>query len=107
MNILLAFEPTDVKQLGKSAFGAVLVNDSNYFLDFTLLRRGDDERGWTLVYSGNVAPNELIDLVTLRHEILPGYEKIAFQCIAYKKDKTFTLQAPRQHQPQARLDKIP
>lgn len=94
MNILLAFEPTDVKQLGKSAFGAVLVNDSNYFLDFTLLRRGDDERGWTLVYSGNVAPNELIDLVTLRHEILPGYEKIAFQCIAYKKDKTFTLQAP-------------
>ncbi len=94
MNIVLAFEPSDVKQLDKSKFAAVLVNDSNYFLDFTFLRRSAEERGWTLVYTGAVAPNELIDLASLTHEILPQYERIAFQCVAYKKDKLFTLQAP-------------
>lgn len=94
MNIVLAFEPGNVKQLDKSKFAAVLVNDSNYFLDFTFLRRSAEERGWTLVFTGTVAPNELIDLASLTHEILPDYEKVAFQCVAYKKDKTFTLQAP-------------
>lgn len=94
LNITLAFEPTDVRQLDKSSFGAVLVNDSNYFLDFTFLRRSDGERGWTVAFTGTVAPNELIDLVALRHEDLPAYEKVALQCVAYKKDRPFTLQAP-------------
>lgn len=94
LNIALAFEPTDVRQLDKSSFGAVLVNDSNYFLDFTFLRRSDGERGWTVVFTGTVAPNELIDLMALRHEDLPAYEKVALQCVAYKKDRPFTLQAP-------------
>ncbi len=94
LNIVLAFEPSDVKQLDKSQFAAVLVNDSNYFLDFAFLRRSAEERGWTVVFNGTVAPNELIDLASLRHENLPDYEKVAFQCIAYKKDKPFTLQAP-------------
>lgn len=94
MNIMLAFEPSDVKHLDKSKFAAVLVNDSNFFLNFTFLRRSAEERGWSLVYGGTVAPNELIDLASLTHENLPGYEKVAFQCVAYKKDKVFTLQAP-------------
>lgn len=41
-----------------------------------------------------MAPNEYCDLDVLTHETLPQYEKIAFQCVAFKKDKTFTLQAP-------------
>ncbi len=94
LNIVLAFEPSDVKHLDKSRFAAVLVNDSNYFLSFSFLRRGAEERGWTMVFSGTVAPNELIDLASLTHETLSGYEKVAFQCVAFKKDKLFTLQAP-------------
>lgn len=94
LNLVLAFEPSDVKHLDKSTFAAVLVNDSNYFLRFSFLRRSAEERGWTLVYDGDVAPNELIDLASLQHDTLPSFEKIAFQCIAYKKDKIFTLQAP-------------
>ena len=94
LNIVLAFEPTDVKNLDKAQFAAVLVNDSNYYLDFTFLRRSELERGWTVEFTGTVAPNELIDLASLRHENLPDYEKVAFQCIAYKKEKPFTLQAP-------------
>lgn len=93
-NIVLAFEPSDVRQLDKSRFAAVLVNDSNYHLDFTFLRRGADDRGWTLVFQGTVAPNELIDLASLTHQDLVGYERVAIQAIAYKKEKTFTLQPP-------------
>ncbi|MDE7108718.1 MAG: DUF2027 domain-containing protein, partial [Muribaculaceae bacterium] len=94
LNITLAFEPSNVKSLDKSEFTAVLVNDSNYWLDFTLLRRSEEERGWTVVNGGTVEPNELLDLVTLTHATLPDYERVAFQCVAYKKDKTFTLQPP-------------
>lgn len=94
LNLVLAFEPSDVKHLDKSEFTAVLVNDSNYFISFSLMRRSEQERGWTAVYNGIVEPNELLNLAALRHENLPDYEKIAFQCIAYKKDKPFTLQSP-------------
>ncbi len=94
LNIVLAFEPGDVKHLDKSSFGAVLVNDSNYYLDYLLLRRAAEERGWSLVAQGTVLPNEMADLATLTHEDLPLYERIAFQCLAYKKEKAFTLQAP-------------
>lgn len=94
MNIVLAFEPSDVKHLDKSTFAAILVNDSNYYLDFTFLRRSEEERGWTLVKRGTVLPNEMADLANLTHETLSQYEKITFQCIAYKKDKAFVLQAP-------------
>ncbi|MDE6772466.1 MAG: DUF2027 domain-containing protein [Muribaculaceae bacterium] len=94
LNIALAFEPSDVKHLDKASFSAVLVNDSNYYLDFSFMRRGAEERGWTVVYAGNVAPNELIDIASLTHAVLPEFERVAFQCVAYKKDKPFTLQAP-------------
>lgn len=94
MNIALAFEPSDVKHLDKSRFSAILVNDSNYFLNFVFLRRGSEERGWNVVYQGEVAPNEYCDLAVLTHETLPQYEKVGFQCVAFKKDKPYTLQAP-------------
>ena len=94
LNISLAFEPTNLKKLDVSAFNAVLVNDSNYYLDFSFLRRADGERGWSLVFTGTVAPNELIDLARLTHEDLPEYDRISLQCIAYKKDKAFTMQPP-------------
>lgn len=93
-NIALAFEPADVRQLDKTRFAAVLVNDSNYWLDFTFLRRADGDRGWTIVFRGTVAPNELIDLASLTHADLPGYDRVALQCVFYKKDKEFTLQPP-------------
>ncbi|MDE6793086.1 MAG: DUF2027 domain-containing protein [Muribaculaceae bacterium] len=94
LNITLAFEPSDVKNLDKSRFTAVIVNDSNYQLEFTFLRRSSEERGWTLVNGGTVPPNELLDLAVLTQEEISKYERIVFQCIALKKEKSFTLQAP-------------
>lgn len=94
LSVAIAFEPSDIKNLGKSRFTLVIVNDSNYHLDFTLLRRADGERGWSLVYSSSVPPNELVDAAVLTHEDLPQYDRIAFQALAYKKDEAYSLQPP-------------
>lgn len=94
LNIALAFEPTAIRTLDSSNFNAVLVNDSNYWLTFSFMRRSAEQRGWQTVYAGEAAPNELIDLAVLRHGELNDYEKIGLQYIAYKKDKDFELKTP-------------
>lgn len=94
LNIAIAFEPTSIRSLDNSDFNTVLVNDSNFFLHFTFLRRGSEERGWHTVYAGDVAPNEVIDLAVVKRAELNDYEKIALQYIAYKKEKEFEMKAP-------------
>ena len=94
LNLTLAFEPADAKRLSATAFNAVLVNDSNYRLTFTFLRRAAEERGWSVVYSGEVEPQELIDLAQYTHETLGSIERVALQAVAYKNGKPFTLKAP-------------
>lgn len=94
INLSLAFEPSDVGHLSASRFAAVLVNDSNYFLNFAFSTRGDSDKGWNLVYQGTVAPNELIDLADYAPADLPFIERVALQAVAYKKDKPFELQNP-------------
>ena len=93
-SILLAFEPENVKKLASTRFSGVLVNDSNYFIDFTFLKRSVEDRGWELVYRGTVNPNELIDIVVLTHEELPDYGKVALQGVAYKEGKVFAMIPP-------------
>ena len=93
-NIVLAFEPENIKKLANTRFTGVLVNDSNYYLDFTFMKRSTEDRGWELVYNGTVNPNELIDLVILTHEELPDYGRVVLQAIAYKKDKIFSMIPP-------------
>lgn len=94
LNIALAFEPTAIKTLGNSDFNAVLVNDSNYYLFFCFLRRSADDRGWTAVSSGELAPNELTDVGVLRAGELNDFDKIAIQYAAFKKDRQFEMKAP-------------
>lgn len=92
--LILAFEPENLKRLSDTRFTGVLVNDSNYYIDFTFLKRSSSDRGWELVFKGTVNPNELIDLVVLVHTDLPEYGKVAVQGVAYKKDKVFSLMPP-------------
>ncbi len=94
MNIVLAFEPSDVRNLSTSRFSAVLVNDSNYFLSFIFLGRTDGAHGWKVIYQGEVAPNELIDLASYTHESLGEIERVAIQAVAFKRDKEFSLKQP-------------
>lgn len=94
LNIAVAFEPTAIRTLNESDFNLVLVNDSNYFLYFTFMRRSAEDRSWHTVYAGDVAPNEVIDLAVVKREELNDYEKIGLQYIAFKKDKEFEMKAP-------------
>ena len=95
LSLSLAFEPSNIKQLNDSSFAAVLVNDSNYFLSFSFIKRNASDRGWETVYFGEVEPNMVVDLANFRHEDLPGLSRLVLQAIAYKKDlKTFELKEP-------------
>lgn len=89
LSLALVFEPSDIKRLSTSKFNAVLVNDSNYTLTFAFMRRAYDERGWTLVFAGEAAPNECMDLATLSHETLGQFERIAIQAFASRTDAPF------------------
>lgn len=93
LNILLAFEPADDRRILECDLNAVLVNDSNYFLQFILLRR-DPAEGWTTIFQGEAGPNELVDLAIIPRSELPAYERVVFQAIAYKKDKPFEVKTP-------------
>lgn len=93
MTVVLAFEPKDVKKLSETSIKAFLVNDSNYFLDYQLLCR-DGDAGWTAVSHGSAAPNELVDLGSYTQESVKALERIVFQAIAYKKDKSFEFKPP-------------
>lgn len=93
-SVSLVFEPQDIKRLSQTGFAAVLVNDSNYWFDFSFLRRADDNKGWVQVYHGTINPNELIDLAVVNRESLPGFERVALQGFFYKTDKEFSLFQP-------------
>ena len=93
LTVVLAFEPRDVKQLSTTVISACLVNDSNYFLDYQLLRR-DGEAGWSIVGNGVAAPNELVDLAQYTQQSIQDLERVVFQAIAYKKDKPFEIKMP-------------
>lgn len=94
LNIALAFEPLNIREISRSAFNLVLVNDSNFTLSFVVLRAAEQDKNWTLVYAGTAEPNELTDLAQPEHDDLPGFYRLAVQYVAYKPDKPFTLKAP-------------
>lgn len=93
LNIMLAYEPRDIKQLSTTEIDIYLVNDSNYYLSFTYLtadRTGD----WNVAYSGIVEPNIQIFLGELVRESLSKLGRVAIQAVPYKLDKEFELKAP-------------
>lgn len=94
MTLVLAFEPDDVKKLSTTGITAVLVNDSNYFLDYVLLRRGAETSQWEVEHRGTAAPNELVDLGRYTQESVKMLERIVVQGIATKRDKPFDAKSP-------------
>ncbi|MDE7179867.1 MAG: DUF2027 domain-containing protein [Muribaculaceae bacterium] len=93
MTVVLAFEPDNIKDLSKTGFNAVIVNDSNYFLDYQLLCR-DGDAGWATAGRGVAAPNEIVDIARYTHADITQLERVVFQAIAYKKDKSFEIKMP-------------
>lgn len=94
LNILLAFEPANVKELSKTKINVALINDSNYYLYYTVLVRDFDAMGWKQLASGETAPNEIIDIAEYTQENISEIERVVFQAMAYKKGKPFQVKYP-------------
>lgn len=93
LNIVLAYEPVEIKHLNTTTYDTYLVNDSNYYLYFTYLTRADKE-GWTTRYAGIIEPNTQLLLCEVTHQDLPSMDRVAIQYVAFKRDKEFSLKAP-------------
>ena len=94
LNVVLAYAAMEIKHLSTTSYEAYLVNDSNYFLYFTSLSRADDEEGWTTRYAGIVEPNMQVFLEELTRDQVARLDRIAFQYVAFKRDKPFKLKSP-------------
>lgn len=94
LNVVLAYEPRELKHLNTTEFDAYLVNDSNYYLYFTYLTRSDAASGWITRYAGIVEPNIQLWLGEVLRADIPAMERVAVQIIAFKRDKEFTLKSP-------------
>ncbi len=93
LNVVLAYEPAEIKHLNTTTYDAYLVNDSNYFLYFTYLTRANGAQ-WITRYAGIVEPNIQVHLGEVKREDLTEMDRVAVQYIAFKRDKEFKLKAP-------------
>ncbi len=94
MTLMLTFEPKNIKDLERTDITMSLVNDSNYFLFYLVLRRDDASHSWVTVARGEAAPNEYVDLCKHTLQTIVELERLVFQAIAYKKDKPFFVKTP-------------
>lgn len=94
LNVVLAYEPAEIKHLNTTTFDTYLVNDSNYYLYFTYMTRADEDNGWTTRYAGVVEPNIQVFLGEIKGSDLPAMDRIAVQLIAFKNDREFKLKSP-------------
>lgn len=94
LNIILAFEPREIKHLNTTTFYTSLVNDSNYFLYIAYMTRNDQDTDWTTRFHGIVEPNFIVELEEVGHKDLGNMTHVAVQYIAFKQDKGFALKNP-------------
>ena len=94
LNVVLAYEPRQLKHLNTTTFFSTLVNDSNYFIDYVYMTRGDDDREWRMRACGTVEPNMQESLDEFGHDDLNAMTRVAVQLMAYKKDRPFALKNP-------------
>ncbi len=94
LNIVLAYEAEEIKHLNTTAYNAYIVNDSNYYLYFSYMARGNDDGEWHTRFAGIVEPNIQVLLEEFTHADLIDMDRVAVQYIAYKEGKGFKLKNP-------------
>lgn len=83
----LAFVPMDRQNFSTTRFEVYLVNDSNYYIQFSyLVAEGSN---WTLRQTGEVEPNTKLFLEEIGREQLNTMEHLAIQVLFYKRQKPF------------------
>ena len=92
LSAYLAFVPMNVKELMQTRFESYLVNDSNYYLRYTLLSA--EGTAYSVRATGEVEPNTKAFIEEFGREDLQGLEHLCIQMLAYKRDKHFLLKPP-------------
>ena len=94
LNIVLAYEPRELKHLNTTTYDVYLVNDSNYYLYFVYMTKSDDAAEWVTRYHDVVEPNIQVHIEEFEHALLTQMDKVAVQYVAFKQDKGFKLKNP-------------
>lgn len=95
LNVVLAYEPKEIKHLNTTSYYAYLVNDSNYYLYVSYMSRGDNANGmWRTRFHGIVEPNIQVLLEEFASDALIDMSHVAVQYVAFKDGKDFKLKNP-------------
>lgn len=93
-NVVLLFEPHDLRRLSQTAFDLYLVNDTPMQLHYMVAARDRLDTRWSVVGHGLCEAGVQEFLGEVFHTELNRFENIAVQLIAFNPDKAFELQAP-------------
>jgi hypothetical protein len=89
LNLYLSFLPDNVKEISSTGFESYLVNDSNYFMQVSLLSA--DGASWRMRFCGVVEPNSKLFVEAFDRSEVNDLERLCVQAIAWKQDKPFAL----------------
>ncbi len=89
LNLYLSFLPDEVKEISSTGFESYLVNDSNYYLQVSLMSA--EGAAWRLRFSGIIEPNSKLFVEAFDRSQVNDLEHLCFQVIAWKQDKPFSL----------------
>ena len=89
LNLYLSFLPDDVKEISSTGFESYLVNDSNYYMQVSLLSA--EGASWKLRFCGVIEPNSKLFVEAFDRSQVNDLERLCIQTIAWKQDKPFTL----------------
>lgn len=88
LNLFLGFVPVDPKKLQVCDTDVYLVNDSNYYLDFTLVT-GEEKA--VVKAHGTIEPQTKLFLESIKKTDLNEWEWVRFQALPYKRRDGYTI----------------
>lgn len=94
LNLVLGFEPENIKTLLQTTFNVYLVNDSNYYIYLAVMSRATEDKSWTLRYDGLIEPNIQEFLFELTTADLSRFDRVEVQYLSFKRDRAFESKAP-------------
>lgn len=94
LNLVIGFEPADIRRLSSTTFDASFVNDSNYWLYLTVATRRRDSESWQLRFGGIIEPQMQEFLFELTVDDLPDIDRISVQALPFKRPGEYTRKAP-------------
>lgn len=89
LSVYLVFVPIDIKEITHTRFETYIVNDSNYYINYTYATA--EGTSWQLRSEGKIEPNTKVFIEEFGRDELNNFERVAIQLMAYKCDKSYML----------------